>query len=169
MTAPATDPITDPESLRETVPFHEDAEVVDEETFEQIAKLGDLTPIGVENAAGEVLVARVEDDCTLKIPCGSPDPGEDYAAAAVRWVEQLTGLAVELDGIEGVWRYEARQEGTDRVASRYFVVFAGSVDTDGREAPTDDVPAEDRPAELHWVSDLPEAAVEPPGTELFFT
>lgn len=172
MTPPDTpvDPITDPEQLRDRpdVPAHEETDVLDTETFERVADLGDLTPTGVTNDEGDVLLLRVEDDCTLKIPCSAPEPGQDYADSAREWVEGLTGLDVELEAIEGVWFYEARLDGSDRTASRAFVAFSASVAGDGSDAPTEDVPAEKRPAHVEWTDELPEEAAEPPGTDLFF-
>ncbi|WP_135302609.1 NUDIX domain-containing protein [Haloarcula amylovorans] len=164
------DHITDPESLRNDVPFHEESDVVDEEVIDQLDDLDDMAPVGVTNDDGEALVMRVTDDCRWKIPSSAVAPGEDYAEAARQWVETNTGLDVELDGVAGVWRYEVQSAGGDRTATRTFVVFGASPASGdgGGELPTDDVDPAAAAAEAGWFRELPEGAEAVPGTDLFF-
>lgn len=166
--ASPVEPLTDPESLREQpdVPFHEDTDVVDEETFETITDLDDMAPVGVTNDDGEVLVLRITETCRRKIPSAAVADGESFPTVAREWVEQHTGMTVELDGIEGVWVYEATLEGTDRTASRYFVVY--SAHPVGETATEADANSEDLAAAIEWHTELPEEAAAVPGSALFF-
>jgi ADP-ribose pyrophosphatase YjhB (NUDIX family) len=168
---PTTDTtaVTDPEALRDhqDVPFHEESDVVDTETVEAVAEADDMAPVGVTNAAGEVLVMRVTDTCSWKIPTTAVGPDEDFDAAAREWVRRNTGLDIDLDGPLAVWRLRLRAEEVSaggQAASRYFVVYGVDLN-DVPELPTADAP--DPAAETRWVTDLPEGASEVPGTDLF--
>ncbi|MBV0923202.1 NUDIX domain-containing protein [Halomicroarcula limicola] len=164
------DHLTDPEPLRGDVPFHEESDVVDEAVLDRLDELDDMAPVGVTNDDREVLVMRVTDDCRWKIPSSAVAPGEDYAEAARQWVENNVGLDVELDGVVGVWRYEAQSAGGDRTATRNFVVFGASPANEdgGGKLPADGVDAADAAAEVGWFTELPDGAEAVPGTDLFF-
>lgn len=166
MTTTDTLSVTDPETLRdrEDVPFHEDTDVVDAETVETVAGLDDMAPVGVTNGAGRALVLRVTDTCSWKIPTSAVAPGEEFATAAREWVAANTGLAVDLDGPRAVWHLQVREDGGDRTASRYFVVYGASVDGDP-EVPATGAP--DPAAEAGWFEALPEGASAVPGTDYF--
>lgn len=163
--------LTDPDALRDRddVAFHEERDVVDEETFETVAELDDTAPVGVTNADGEVLLMRITADCRLKIPAAAVEPGDDYAETARRWVETNAGFAVAFDDIAGVWRYEVRVDGADRTATRQFVVFAASPAPGERGAGGPAEISADREA-VHaaWYDTLPDEAAEVPGTHRFF-
>lgn len=160
-----TTAITDPEALRDQLPFHEDTDVVDGETVETVAELDDMAPVGVTNAAGEALVMRVTDTCSWKIPTTSVGPDEEFAAAATEWVGRNTGLDVELDGPKAVWHLRVEAADGDRTAERYFVVYGGHPSAEHPEVPTEDAP--DPAAEAGWFETLPAGASEVPGTDLF--
>lgn len=166
---PAIESITDPETLRdhEDVPFHEDSDVVDEETFQTVAELDDMAPTGVRNADGEVLVMRVTETCRWKIPSSSVADGAAFAPAASEWIARNTGLDISFDGIEAVWHYEATLEGSDRTASRYFVVFGATPARPDASVPTDDADPETVAHEVGWFDELPEGGAAAPGTDLF--
>ncbi|WP_224447475.1 NUDIX domain-containing protein [Haloprofundus salilacus] len=159
-------PIADIESLhgRDDVPFHEQTDLVDDETFDVVADLDDMAPIGVTTDDGSILVMRVTDTCRWKIPAPSVAPGEGYAKAAQRWVAEQTGLGVTLDAVEGVWSYTVRLENDDRKATRNFVVFSATPET---SSTTPNVEAGDA-VDAGWFDALPENAERPPGTDLFF-
>lgn len=168
----AVEPVTDPESLRDRgdVPFHEDVDAVPEETFETIRKLDDLALVGVTNDDGEVLLRRLTETCSLKIPSIAVDPGEDFTATARREVQRNTGLSIELDALEAAWRLEVRPEGgEDRTATRHFVVYSASPTADGSEEddPTA-IPDDHEAVEVAWYDELPDEAAELPGIDLFF-
>lgn len=168
----AVESITDPESLRDRadVPFHEETDLVDEETLDVVADLDDVAVVGVTNESGEVLLRRLTEDCAWKLPVVPVPSGDNYADVARRTVEENTGLAVGIDALEAVWCYEARLENGDETATRYFVVFSASPASDGSDAdhPAASLPEEDRPAGVGWFEELRDDAAEAPGTGLFF-
>lgn len=163
----ATLNVTDPEVLRdrEGVPFHEETVTVDAETVETVAELDDMAPVGVTNAAGEVLVMRITDTCSPKIPAPAVAPDAAFGDAARDWVAENAGLDITFDGPEAVWyrRFETTEGG--RTAERYFVVYGGTPTAEEPSVPTDD--ATDPATEADWVASLPEGGVAVPGTDLF--
>jgi len=165
-------PITDVESLRDRsdVPFHDDSDDVDAETVDAVAGLDDWAVVGVTDDDGSVLLRRLTPDCELKLPVSGVGEEDDFVAAARSAVEDVLGLPVELDGVEGVWTFEAHEADGDRSATRRFVVFGATpaVDTAGVSLPTDDVPDEDAPVESGWFDEFPEDGEKAPGTDLFF-
>jgi hypothetical protein len=159
--------LTDPEVLRDRdgVPLHEETVVADAETVETVADMDDMAPVGVTNAAGEVLVMRITDTCSWKIPTTSVGSDEAFDAAARDWIAENAGIDVVLDGAEAVWYRRFEAEDGVRTASRYFVVYGGTPTADDPAVPTADAP--DPAVEADWVTSLPEGATEVPGTELF--
>lgn len=172
-TAPASvDPIIDHESLRDRsdVPVYDEADSVDDATVDTLAGLDDMAVVGVTNDDGDVLLLRVTADCELKVPTASVGPDEDYVDAARQWVESQAGFPISLETVEGMWQYEARSVETDRVATRTFVVFSASPATDDTAGDEPAARRSDEPTAdtVRWVDELPDEAVEPPGTRLFF-
>ncbi|WP_265111356.1 NUDIX hydrolase [Halosolutus halophilus] len=165
------EPIVDPASLRDRddVPFHEDTDTVDRAALDELAALEDLVVVGVTNERGAALLRKLTPDCAWKLPLVHVEPGDAYDDAARRAVETVVGLDVELDAIEGVWRFEARLEGGERTATRHFVVFSATPanGTDVADLATSDS-GEDVPADVGWFDELPDDAERAPGTELFF-
>lgn len=163
------DDITDPETAIdcETIPFHEETDVVDEETVAVVADAPDMAPVGVTNGDGETLVMRVTDDCAWKIPSSNVTAGEPFAEAAREWVRTNTGLAISIERLAGCWRLRLRSAETDRTATRHFLVFEASPATDGPApaVPVDDGP--DRAVEAGWFETLPAGGSRVPGTDLF--
>lgn len=169
----AVETLTDAASLLEEspVPCHVDSQVVDSDTVDALAAMDDVAVVGVTDEDGRVLLRKLDPDCAWKLPLspvGNDDDAGDVADAAHRAVEGVVGLPVALDGIEGVWRLEAREQGegeTARTASREFVVVSASAAPD---APAlDDVAADDL-AGVGWFETLPANAERAPGTDLFF-
>ncbi|WP_121743733.1 NUDIX hydrolase [Natronorubrum halophilum] len=164
----AIEPIIDHESLRERddVPFHEETDVVDAEIVEQVAALADLAGVGITNRDGEVLLRRLTDTCSWKIPVAPVGPEEDFATAIAAHISKTIGLAVALDAIEGVWDISVRTDNGTQTASRAFVIFSASAvsGTDDLEAAT---PEGDAVEAADWFDELPDGADEIPGTGLF--
>jgi 8-oxo-dGTP pyrophosphatase MutT (NUDIX family) len=164
--------ITDPESFRnrDDVPFHEDRDVIDGETFEMLNDLGDMAPVGVTNNEGEVLLMKVNEDCTRKIPSASVAPDEDFVQSAQEWVEEQAGLTIAFDALEGVWYFEGQLENEEQTATRYFVVFSASpvADGSGDDELAGDIPEKHNAADVGWFDELPDDAAEVPGTQVFF-
>lgn len=164
--------IIDPESVRDRddIPFHEERDIIDRETFEIVDDLDDMAPVGVTNDEGEVLLMKVTEDCDRKIPSASVSPDEDFVRSAQQWIEEQTGFTIAFDGIEGIWHFKGRLENEEHTATRYFVVFRGSpVAEEGDvDDPTDVIPEEHGAADIGWFDELPDDAAEAPGTQLFF-
>lgn len=162
--------ITDPESLRDRddVPFYENTNVADEEMLDVLDDLDDVAVVGITNEDGAVLLRKLTEDCSWKPPMIPVASDEEYAATARRTVAENTGLTVELDALEGVWRYEDRLEDGERTATRSFVVFSASPSPDEPDGTVDSIPEENDLAAGEWVDELPADADEPPGTRLFF-
>ncbi|WP_433652077.1 NUDIX hydrolase [Micromonospora zamorensis] len=57
----------------------------------------------VQNERGHVLLIRRSDNSLWALPGGAQDVGESTAQAAMREVEEETGLHVELTGITGIY------------------------------------------------------------------
>ncbi|MEO3771388.1 NUDIX domain-containing protein [Micromonospora sp. B9E7] len=57
----------------------------------------------VQNERGHVLLIRRSDNSLWALPGGAQDVGESTAQAAVREVEEETGLRVEPSGISGIY------------------------------------------------------------------
>ncbi|ELZ31503.1 hypothetical protein C474_09387 [Halogeometricum pallidum JCM 14848] len=148
------------------VPFFEESETVNAETFDRFAELDDLAPTGVVDDAGRVLLARVTEDCPWKIPSPAVAEREDYATAARRWIREQTCVAVTIDGVEGVWSVTVRAEGEAREATRRFVVFAATPKP-APDSAAGDVGDGDAAA-VAWADELPDGAERPPGTDRFF-
>lgn len=159
-TAPGVEPITDHESLRGRVPFHEETDVVPAETVESLAAAENMAIVGVTNDAGEVLLRRLTPTCSWKLPVALVDEGEEYAAAIREHVTETVG-GIDLRAVEGVWHVDARTEDGAATATRAFVVFSGTLDEETIQLPADGV------EEAGWFDELPEEAGGLPGTELF--
>lgn len=165
------DEIASPERFEEhDVPVHVDVDTVNQETVDTVSGMDDLAPTGVVRSDGSVLLMRVTTDCKWKIPCRAVGPNQAYGIAAKEWVSDSTGLEIELDSVEGIWRIELTAEETDDTAVRNFVVFSASPKADSLQPNplVDDVSPTKPPADMGWYDELPEGAEEPPGTELFF-
>jgi len=161
-------PITDYKTLHDhdDIPFHEQTDVVSEEVVEQVADLTDLAGAGIRNRDGDLLLRRLTDTCSWKIPVKAVDPEEDFAAAITEHIRKTIGFTVELDAIEGVWDINVRTEDGKKTASRGFVIFSASSVSESYDleavAPEGD-PVED----AGWFDTLPDDSDEIPGTDLF--
>jgi hypothetical protein len=156
------EPITDPDSLRseEEIEFHDDTDVVPAETVEQLSEADDMAIVGVENDDGEVLLRRLTDTCSWKVPVTTVSDGEDFAAAIRDHVTETID-ALELDGLEGVWRIAVESENGEQTASRTFVVFNGTLENDDFSVPEDGV------TDWDWFDEMPDNGSALPGTDLF--
>ena len=162
------EPITDHETLREYdgVPYHEESDVVDAEIVDFQADAPDLAAVGVTNDDRQVLLRRLTETCSWKLPVASVAPDEDYAAAIRDQIPETIGLTVALETVAGVWDLHVRTEDGEQTASRAFVVFGGtSLDGYDLDAAT---PEGDGVEDAGWFDALPEDADRVPGTDLFF-
>lgn len=164
----AIEPIFDHESLRarDDVPFHEERDVVDTAVVEQLADAPDLAGVGITDSDGNLLFRRLTDTCSWKIPVTAVAPDADFVAAITEHVRATIGITVELDAIEGVWDVRLRSADGDRTATRAFVIFDGSLVTDG-DGLAVATPEGDAVEEAGWFAELPDEADEIPGTHLF--
>lgn len=116
----------DPEDLidREDVRFREYPEVVDHQHhFDLYEPIDGMAVVGVTNDDGKVLLLVHDDEPLALLPHGPVEPGEDWAAAASRAVEEKTGVAVEIDGPELVKRKYFSPEGDDDRQTTAYQVF----------------------------------------------
>jgi ADP-ribose pyrophosphatase YjhB (NUDIX family) len=121
-----TESLSDPESLREDVPFVEETSVHDDEDHCSVGIDGRAV-VGVTNDDGEVLLAVHEESSIAMLPHGPVEPGDDWATVGRRAVEEMTGVTVELVGPELVRNFDHFVEGNDeRHTTSYNVVFRAS-------------------------------------------
>ena len=161
-------PITDADALRnrEDVSVHENVDTVPGEVVDQLAEMPDLASVGITNDDGQVLLRRLTETCSWKVPTASVAPDEDFAAAIRVQVLETIGLTVELPSVAGVWDITVQAADGERTASRTFVVFEGTVTDDDYDL-DDATPAGDPVVAADWFDALPEGADEVPGTDLF--
>ena len=148
----------DPETLldREGVEFIEKPSEEHEHHFEMYEPIQGVAIVGVTNDADEVLLLVDREAGHAVLPYAKVDPDEDWATVARRKTEELTGVAVSLDGTERVRRKQYRPEegGDDRETTGYDVVFSAS--PVGDEAATAAVgTCEDNHWEAAWVDGIP--------------
>lgn len=162
-------PLTDVDALRDRddVAFHETVDTVPVEVVDQMADLPDLASVGITNDGGEVLLRRLTETCSWKIPSASVAPDADFVAAIRDQISETIGLTVAIESVVGVWDITVQTEDGERTASRAFVVFEAAV-TDGDYDLDDATPAGDPVEEATWFDALPDGAEEVPGTDLFF-
>ncbi|PSQ55028.1 hypothetical protein BRD22_10615 [Halobacteriales archaeon SW_8_68_21] len=156
------EPITDPDSIRgrEGIEFHDDSDVVPAEAVERLTDADDMAIVGVENNDGAVLLRRLTDTCSWKLPVITVGDAEEFATAIRDHVTETID-ALELSGIEGVWRVAVESEDGERTAARAFVVFSGTLESDDLSVPEDGV------TDAGWFDEIPENGSSLPGTDLF--
>lgn len=160
------EPLTDTDRLRgrDGVPFHREEDTVPEAVVDDVADLPDLGSVGVTNDRGELLLRRLTDTCSWKLPTASVGPDEDFVAVAREHVPETLGIRVDLT-LVGVWEIHLTAAAGDRTATRAFVVFEG-LPVDG-EYDIDTGAATEPVEEAGWFAELPEDADELPGTDRF--
>ena len=163
---PVPEPIVDYESLREgsDVPYHEETEVVDAATVEQVAELPDIAGVGITNPDGDLLLRRLTDTCSWKIPVATVAPAEDFATVITDHVAETIGFSLEINGVVGVWDVRLQTAAEDQSARRGFVIFDGSTES-GKYDLEAATPDGDSIEEGGWFDRLPEDADLVPGTE----
>ncbi|WP_018258470.1 hypothetical protein [Halomicrobium katesii] len=99
--SPEIEPIVDYERLSadDTVPYHEQRDVVDRAVVDRMRDLPDLACVGITNPAGELLLRQQTDTCSWKIPVESVTPDEAFTTA-----------------IEGVWQITVETDDGERTA-----------------------------------------------------
>lgn len=115
--APPRKTLSDPDVLRtrDDVEYLERERAFDAETFEWLRERYDaiagVVQVGVTTDAGSVLLVKYGRNGQWAPPGGDVRPGDDWAAAARRGIEELTGVAVTVDVVERLERTEFRREG----------------------------------------------------------
>jgi hypothetical protein len=167
---PATEPLApiySIDSLPAAVPVHEPVDTVPDAVVDQMAALPDLASVGITNDDGEVLLRRLTETCSWKIPTASVASDEDFVAAIDDQIPATIGLAVDIESVRGVWDVTVQTEDNSASAARTFVVFEGASPT-GEFDLAGATPTGDAVEEAAWFETLPDDADEVPGTALFF-
>lgn len=101
----------------------------------------------VLNEAGEFLLIRRTDNGNWALPGGAMDPGESMTQAAVREVEEETGVRCEVTGIVGVYtnpRHVILYTSNNEVRQECSLVYTARA-LDGAPRPSDES------SEVRWV------------------
>ena len=91
-------------------------------------KLMPAAAVAIKDDERRLLLTRRRDDGTWCLPGGHVQPGESWAQAGVREVEEETGWGVALDGLLGVYSDPATQTHEYPSGERFHfvgVVFEG--------------------------------------------
>lgn len=147
----------DPERLLDhgDVEFTEKPSEVHGHHFDLYEPIEGMAIVGATNDEGEVLLLVDREAGHAVLPYGKVEPGADWATVARCSTEELTGVAVELDGAELVRRKRYRPEDGDRETTGHDVVFRAS-SAKAAEPVADVGTCEDNHWEAAWVSELPE-------------
>lgn len=151
------DSLTDPESLRDRddVPFVAETSVHDDADHCSVGIEGRAV-VGVTDADGRLLLAIHEDASVAMLPHGPVESGDDWTAVGRRAVEEMTGVAVEIDEPELVRDFDHFVEGDDeRHTTSYNVVFRASPVAGGSGADDPGVPENDD-WDAAWFDEFPE-------------
>ncbi|MBU2665503.1 NUDIX domain-containing protein [Actinoplanes bogorensis] len=109
----------------------------------------------VRDDDGRILLIRRSDNGRWSLPAGMIDPGEQPAAAALREIEEETGVIAEIDRLGGVAMHEAQYPNGDRC--EYLAVWFRCRAVGGEARPDGDETLEVRwfaPDELPEVGEL---------------
>ena len=152
------DSLSDPRSVRNRadVEFREEQSVDDGDGVEYFASIDGLVAVGITNEAGAVLL--MDSPHGWRLPYGPVDVDEDWVTAGEHIGEELTGVDVEIAGVERVARITHREESDDgREATSYDVVM--------RTIPLSGKPISGSPSfgpwdelDLEWFSSVPDDA-----------
>lgn len=125
------DSLSDPASFAE----REDVDVETTETtvgaaeFAQWTSLDGLVAVGVPGGDGQVLLMDGGNGWAL--PNQPVAPGEDWVGVAERTIDQLTGVEVEIDGVERVREVEyVREDDENSRTTVHHVVLSAATVTD---------------------------------------
>lgn len=119
------DTLSDPSSLadREDVDVEETETTVGAAEFAQWTSLSGLVAVGVPDGDGQVLLMDGANGWAL--PNQPVAPGEDWVGVAERTIDQLTGVEIQIDGVERVREIEyVREDDADSRTTVHHVVFA---------------------------------------------
>jgi ADP-ribose pyrophosphatase YjhB (NUDIX family) len=157
--------LADPQEVRSSEGVDFTTETQEHETFDHCSTdIAGKTVVELGNEDGEVLLLINDEHGIAVAPHGDVEAGDDWAAAARREIEAVTGITIALDSIDAV-------KAVDHVVSEdgkphrttYRVIFSGHpVGGDiqdckqSMEAGSDDWRAA-------WVDSLPEGIEVPPG------
>jgi hypothetical protein len=160
---PTVESLTDPETLRgrEDVEFVEEEFVLGREEYEEVrermATWTSHAVVGIIDDDGATLLAN-DGSHGWTLPAFPVESGDDYATAVQDGVEELTGVAVEVDGVERARRVDYRFEDGEPVATLYQVVFRAA--PVAREDVTVGADGGVGDPDVEWFDDVPETDVE---------
>ncbi|NLV10828.1 hypothetical protein GOC74_12925 [Halomicrobium mukohataei] len=166
--SPEVESIVDYERLAadDTIPYHEQRDVVDAAVVEQVRDLPDLACVGITNPAGELLLRRQTDTCSWKLPVESVAPDEEFTTAIVDHVRATIGFEIGLTAIEGIWQVTVETDDGEQTATRGFVTVRG-VPLSGEYDLTAVEPTGESVHAAEWFDELPADVDAVPGTDVF--
>lgn len=164
--ASTIEPLTDPETLRgrEDVEFREKASVEHQHHFDLYGPIDGMAVVGTTNDTGEVLLLVNRNAGQAMLPYGRVEFGADYATVGQQSIEELTGVAVGINGVTRVRRKRYRPEdgGTesapgsgDRETTGYDVVFRASPVGDRAVMDDSDIGDRNDDWEVGWFDAVP--------------
>ncbi len=108
--------------------------------------------VAVTDDAGRLLLIRRTDNGNWALPGGGVDPGESLADAAVREVEEETGIRCEIDAVVGIYtnpHHVIHYTSNDEVRQEFSIVLTARA-VSGQPTPSNESSA----VEWAQVSDL---------------
>ncbi|WP_135820685.1 NUDIX domain-containing protein [Halostella litorea] len=155
--------LSDPTELADspTVDYREHTAVHDDGNYCE-ADVAGRTVVGLTDEDGAVLLHVNRERSAALLPNGKVQSDEDWLAAGRRAAEELTGLAVRIDGPRLVRRVEHVVDGADEPqATTHHLVVEASPEAGRPNRPQPTVPAEQADEwEAGWFDSVP---VEPNG------
>lgn len=150
---------SDPETLltREDVTVDEVDFEVGEAEFEAMLEDWDShAVVGITTGEGEVLLMN-DGSHGWTLTAFAVEAGEDWVAAGRRRVENLTGVAVDIDRPERIRQYNVRiEDETDRQTTIHDVIFRASPVADACVAAEMVTGIDDDIQDIGWFEELPD-------------
>lgn len=154
--------LSNPESLRDhaDVEFDEKTTIVEEDELESLESNDGVVIAGVTDVQTRILLVDFDADWShgWTLPGAPVKPDEDWIDVARQWVEDQTGVGVQIDRPERVVRTDYRLEDGTRQHTRYNLFLSASVGPNSEPSDVTDG-NEDGPA-ADWFDEVPENAAD---------
>lgn len=152
------DSLRAPGSLRNRadVEFREEQSTADSDSIEYFASIDGLLAIGVTNDAGAVLL--MDSPHGWRLPYGPVGVDEDWIEAGHRIGQDLTGIDVEIAGVERVGEITYCEEDDDGREVTSYDVVVGTEPLEGEPLAVDPGFGPWDDLELGWFASIPHDA-----------